>query len=332
VDHGTDFSSNSDLTSNGTNQFVSSGGIVVARLVDESMHNENGGFFTTSRLGVDNFTTTFTFQFGGSATADGMCFVIQGVNPTQLITGEGGGGLGYGPDRPGGGPGIPNSIAIKFDLFQNVSEGPDSTGLFLNGDSPTVPSGPGDVLVDLRGTGIDLHSGDVFQVTLTYDGTTLTETILDTVTNVSFTTAYTVDIPGQVGGNVAYAGFTAGTGGSTTIADVQNWLYQFNEPSFGPSPHTGGTGGGLGSVLLSGITGTPNSLFGTPTAGISPAPASGNLGRGLADVLLSDPGSRPDWSQGTHQLLASGSGGDLATHLLGQAFDPHALDAVFSRI
>jgi hypothetical protein len=217
----------------------------VARLTDGG-GGEAGGVFTTSRVGVTNFSTTFTFRMhdGTNPMADGMAFVIQGSSPAAL--GGTGGGLGYGSDHPGGPQGIPNSVAIKFDLFNNAGEGTDSTGIFFNGDSPTVPSQPGEASIDMSGSGIDLQSQDVFQVTLTYSGTTLTETITDTVTNATFTTSYTVNIAALVGGDVGYAGFTGGTGGLTTVADVQTWTYQFTEP--GPSqpqlaaggPATGG--------------------------------------------------------------------------------------------
>ncbi len=72
--------------------------------------------------------------------------------------------------------------------------------------------------------GVDLHSGDVLQVHLTYDGTTLTMTITDTVTNVTFTTSWPINIPATVGGNTALVGFTASTGLQTTT-QVITWTY-----------------------------------------------------------------------------------------------------------
>jgi hypothetical protein len=238
----------------------------VARLTDGG-GTEAGSVFETPRVGVTNFTTTFTFRMhdGTNPMADGMAFVIQGNSPSAL--GFPGGGLGYGPDTPGGPQGIPNSIAIKFDLFSNAGEGIDSTGLFLNGDSPTIAVNPGDTLVDLTNTGIDLHSQDVFQVTLAYDGITLTETIKDTNTGATFTTSYTVDIAAQVGGNVGYVGFTGGTGGLTTVADVQTWTYQFTSPV--SAPNSNGTPQGLGASPVapgedSGATSAPETA-GDPT-------------------------------------------------------------------
>jgi hypothetical protein len=193
---------------------------------------EAGGAFLNNRVGVENFNTTFTFQItpGTIPLADGMAYVIQGVGPNALSIG--GGGLGYGLDFPDPNfRGIARSLAIKFDLFDNAGEGINSTGIFTDGRSPTVrepglASGFPDTSVDLTGTGIDLHSGHVFRVNLGYDGTTLTETITDTVTSAAFTTTYLVNIPGLVGSDVGYMGFTGGTGGLSAVQDVLSWTVQ----------------------------------------------------------------------------------------------------------
>src|SRR6202030_2101077 len=95
-----------------------------------------------------------------------------------------------------------NSIAVKFDLYSNNGEGPDSTGLYLNGAAPTTPA------VDMTGSGVDLHSGDIFHVHMSYDGTNLAMTITDTATAASFSISWPVNIPSTVGANTAFAGFT----------------------------------------------------------------------------------------------------------------------------
>ncbi len=150
-----------------------------------------------------------------------MTFTIQGTGPTAL--GLYGGGLGYGPDASTGTPGIGKSVAIKFDLYSNQGEGSNSTGLYTNGAAPTNVGS-----IDLTGTGIDLHSGNVFQVNESYDGTTLTVTILDTVTGKSASQSYTTNITSIVGGSTAYVGFTAGTGGFTENADILTWTFSPN--------------------------------------------------------------------------------------------------------
>ena len=168
---------------------------------------------------IESFTTDFTFQItpGTNPTADGFTFAIQGNNSTAV--GPAGGGLGYGPDTPGGTGGIPNSVAVKFDLYSNDGEGTDSTGLYTNGASPTIPA------VDMTSSGVNLHSGDPFHVHITYNGTILAMTITDTTTNATFTTNWTVDIPTIVGDVVAYVGFTAGTEGDTAVQNIQTWTF-----------------------------------------------------------------------------------------------------------
>ena len=69
--------------------------------------------------------------------------------------------------------------------------------------------------INLTGSGINLHSGDLMDAHITYDGTTLNLTITDLATMASFTEPFPVNIPGTVGGNsTAYLGFTGGTGGT----------------------------------------------------------------------------------------------------------------------
>jgi hypothetical protein len=203
------------------------------RLTDGGQSEASSAWFT-SPVNVQTFTTDFSFQLT-TPNADGMTFAIQNAGATAL--GPSGGGLGYGAGLPGGTGGIPTSIAVKFDLFQNSHEGNNSTGLYTNGTSPTSPA------ITLGG-GVNLHSGDIFQVHMTYDGTTLTMTITDTVTKSTFTNSWTVDIPGTIGSTSALAGFTAGTGGQTATQEIISWTYSSNassQPAATPviSPATG---------------------------------------------------------------------------------------------
>jgi hypothetical protein len=169
---------------------------------------EAGTAWYLTPMNIQAFNTSFTFQLSNPA-ADGMTFAIQNNNIAAL--GGNSGYLGYG--------GIPNSLAIKFDLYNNAGEGPDSTGLYLNGAVPEVPA------IDLSSTGIDLHSGDSMLVQLNYDGTTLSMTITDTVTAATWSTSWTVNIPSTVGGNTAYVGFTGGTGGLTSSQKILTWTF-----------------------------------------------------------------------------------------------------------
>jgi hypothetical protein len=218
IDHSGGFNQNNDLTASGSAVFADG----FARLTVGAV-NEAGTIFSNALLSITNFTSTFTFRIheGSDPRGEGFTFIIQTNGPTQL--GQTGGGLGY--------AGIANSIAIKFDLFK-PSGNHSSTGLYVNGDAPNngPDIGPNDVYVDLDGTGIDFNNQHTKQVDLSYDGTTLTETITDTVTGDSFTTSYTVNIPALIGSATAYVGFGGGTsdpnqGGGTCLQDIQTWRY-----------------------------------------------------------------------------------------------------------
>src|SRR5262249_352504 len=149
----------------------------------------------------------FTLHDTGDASADSLSFVIQNDPRGLAALGAGGGGGGY--------AGITHSIAIKFDLWTNNTHVP-TTGLFINGQSPSTsdqsPSGSQDVTV----TGLSFASGHPIQVTLFYDGTTLDETLIDLTTNATFTHTYALNLAQVIGGPQAYVGFTGGTGGATS--------------------------------------------------------------------------------------------------------------------
>ena len=98
--------------------------------------------------------------------------------------------------------------------------------------------------VSLTSSGIVLSSGDTISAQLVYNGTTLTLNLTDTVTNNTFSQAFTVNIPSIVGANTAYVGFTGGTGGGTAIQNIKTWTYTTGttqvaaDPTFTPTPGT----------------------------------------------------------------------------------------------
>ncbi len=192
--------------------------------------NEAGSAFYATAVNVQQFTTQFAFQLSNPA-ADGITFTIQNNGPTAL--GGDGGALGY--------KGILNSIAIKFDLFNNAGEGPNSTGLYINGAKPTLPA------INLTGTGINLHSGDYFNATITYDGANLTLTLTDGITLATWSNTWVINIPATVGSDTAYVGFTGGTGGLTSSQKISSWTYV---P--GPPPPNYPTGFNRAGMTLNG--------------------------------------------------------------------------------
>ena len=150
-----------------------------------------------------------------------------------------GGGLGYGPNpNTGTTGGIAKSVAIKFDILQQQWRGHRFHRNVYQRRTPTVPA------VDLTSSGIVLSSGDTMSAQLVYNGTTLTLNLTDTVTNKTFSQAFTVNIPSTVGANTAYVGFTGGTGGSTAIQNIKTWTFTSGttqvaaDPIFSPLPGT----------------------------------------------------------------------------------------------
>ena len=176
--------------------------------------NQAASAFAPAPVNIQSFTNDFTFQIT-SPGADGFMFVLQNKGVSAL--GGYGANLGFAPGY--GNPAITPSAGIKFDLYSNAGEGSDSTGLYLNGASPTTPS------TDLTSTGIDLHSGHPFQVHMTYNGTALAVTLTDTITQAQATQRYTVNLPAVLGAGTAYVGFTAGTGGYTATQTILNWTF-----------------------------------------------------------------------------------------------------------
>ena len=205
---------------NFTSGFASSAGVVVldgstqlndSRLqLTDGLTGQAGAAWYVNPVNIQAFTNDFTFQLS-NPVANGITFTIQnGAQGTSTLGGNGS-ALGYG--------GIPNSVAIKFDFYTPVGNGTDSTGLYVNGATPTTPA------IDLSSTGINLLSGDDMAVHMVYNGTTLTMTISDMVTGATWTNGWTINIPSTIGSNTAYVGFTGSTGAFTASQKILTWSF-----------------------------------------------------------------------------------------------------------
>ncbi len=241
IDFSNGFANHGNLTANGSASFPAN--TTVLRLTDGN-GNEAASTFYNTLVGTGAFNTTFTFQLhtpASSPPADGFTFTIQADPRGIHALGDAGGSLGYGrEDGTNGPPQITPSIAIKFDMWKGFNTADtfhSSTGLYFNGHRPNNPpnSQPGDMPVDLAGTGIDFSRAlaanppHTFRVTLAYDGTTLTETIVDVTQAVTFTHSYPLNLTQVLGGNPAYVGFTGGTGGATSTQDILTWTGSFQQ-------------------------------------------------------------------------------------------------------
>jgi len=250
INFGQGFSSSAGLTLNGNAAAASSNALQLTN----GGPNQAGSFFWNSPINIQAFTTNFEFQIS-NAQANGFTFTVQNMGPTAL--GGNSSGLGY--------QDIQKSVAVKFNFYDFEGEGSDSTGVYTNGQAPVTPS------VDISPSGIQLASGDPIKAQLTYDGTTLTLNLLDTVTNSTFTTSQAINIPQTVGGSTAYVGFTGGTGGLSSSQSLLNWTYstQALPPAFAPAA---GTYSSTQNVALS--SGTADATIYYTTDGTAPTAAS----------------------------------------------------------
>jgi hypothetical protein len=89
----------------------------VLRLTPNTLNQAGGAWYSTKQDVQDGFDTTFTFQMAPAGGSDGIAFLIQNSSATALF--GPGARLGYGGFGTETG-GIPNSIAIQFDTFQNA--------------------------------------------------------------------------------------------------------------------------------------------------------------------------------------------------------------------
>lgn len=211
----------------------------------------------------NSFTTTFSFTpqgiSGAGVLQSGMTFCIQNVvsPPGQSgYTGTGYGGdanmCGYSSAYGSTNDQYPcyDSVAIKFDAG-NGSTGqdypagglPTTTGMYYNGGPACAPGHTIGLCPenDLSPYGINLYSEHTFNVTIVYDGSLLTMTILDTTTNAQARIAWPLNLANTTNATGNYVGFTAGTAARGYFL-INNWSYWsgFNTrvaaPTFNPPP------------------------------------------------------------------------------------------------
>jgi hypothetical protein len=177
--------------------------------ISSGLGNTARSAFLTEKLGIASFTMAFIYQTAsGAGGADGATFCIQNDTRGAAAVGTGGGGLGYGAITP--------SVALGLNIYASNTRG---IRLLQNGTMPTAGAG--------AYTAIDpvLLGGNTnpVQVNLTYSLGVLTASFKDTVTSDTYTTNFTVDIPGIVGGTTAFVGFTGADGGTVSTQVISNF-------------------------------------------------------------------------------------------------------------
>jgi hypothetical protein len=209
------------------------------RLTSSTTSQAGAGYSTTAiALGAGaTFSTSFQFrlsQAGGIDPADGITFVLA-----QATNGLGGlgGGLGY--------QGVPNSVAIEFDTYDNGEVGGSNhIGLDTNGSLASNPvSSPYGVSSCHLGGASYLNdgcmsNGKVWSAYINYDGTTQKLNVSvqqQGLALIQLINNYSIDIASVLGTTSAYVGFTGATGAGTQNHDILTWQLA-NDTSITPNP------------------------------------------------------------------------------------------------
>lgn len=237
------------------------------RLTGQSAPESRSIFHNTPQP-ISAFTASFTYQALGSNPpvnefdVFGACFILQNsaagpgtVMPTGPI-GTAPNRFGYGPTS-GNAPFLPpvydHSVALSLERGV-VSNGPPFSGF-----SPTSASGlySGGV-ADGNGTNttpFDIFSGHPINVTLTYNGSILSETLTDTVTSGTFSQAFPINIPSLVGGTHAYVGFSASTAINNVLSGTADQASLFSNFQFAAVPEPSSlVMVGAAGICLAGVT------------------------------------------------------------------------------
>ncbi|MGA7515234.1 MAG: L-type lectin-domain containing protein, partial [Candidatus Sulfotelmatobacter sp.] len=233
----------------------------VLRLTPNATFTAGSAWYNTPQPVSGAFSTTFTFQLSGGNTgdspADGFAFVIQNSGTNAL--GPDGCGIGFGDSASGCTPstgGIPNSLAIEFNTYNNgFGVDPSNNDVTIQNCGLTgansVDQSCSVAVNDLTqlSNPINMADGNVHTVTITYAPSTLSncgpeemptcstiDVILDGIDLFPSTGAnpnpvlFNLASIGLASSNscsdcLAWVGFTAATGGGDDNQDILSWTF-----------------------------------------------------------------------------------------------------------
>jgi len=190
-----------------------------------------GAVWNQAKQGIaGGFETTFQFRISEVAGtgADGIAFVIQNASPLAL--GGTGGGMGYADNVYFSQMGVPNSVAVEFDTWDNSAhDWPDMpanhVSVHTRGMLPNSPSEEYSIGSAMAAGPLD--DGAVHSARIDYSPGTL-RVFLDggemplVTAPLMLGSAMTLGEDGR-----AWVGFTSATGGATDVErhEVLNWTF-----------------------------------------------------------------------------------------------------------
>lgn len=247
-----DFSANQTCLAQNGNSTIVSDGSTVLQITGSTGGQTGSAWYLIPQAVQNGFSTTFQFQLtnASSPPADGIAFLIQNSATSALGYAGSGGAIGYGDAdsnvNPSQGTGIPNSVAIEFDTFENgwdpeavngsvshvaiqsCGTGPNTShhGYLCSGDS-----GPNSTLGSPVVTA-NLSDGAVHTVTITYVPACSTctpatgahiQVVLDGINLYPNGVALDLSSIGLGDGGTAFVGFTGATGSFWETQDILTW-------------------------------------------------------------------------------------------------------------
>lgn len=220
--------------------FDSTGGLVLLRAAERSGNklrltpaveqDVGAAWFAEKQAVANGFETSFAFQLtqqgGLGRGADGFAFVLQNIGPAAIAGRGSAGGFALGDGRGyRKSPGIPSSIAVFFDTYQNRDAG-DPSGNYIaictNGRLRDM-RWPPPRLAYTRKLKVKLKDGRVHAVRVTYQPPVLSVYLDNPAAPVLTSTLDLTMVTGPAG--MAYVGFTASTGAGYENHDILNWSF-----------------------------------------------------------------------------------------------------------
>lgn len=193
-------------------------------LTDLNGGEATSGFYNAAQY-IGGFVASFSYFTSGGA--DGITFCVQNASNGPNALGLSGGNLGFG--------GMAHSAAFEMNIYAGhgtgtgpgtVANTPSGIALGTNGATPysAIPCD------GYYATGsVSNTVNNPIYVQLYYMNGVMQVLMIDSASN-QFITNITADLPGAIGGNAAYVGFTGATGGVNSDQSVENFLFTYSTP------------------------------------------------------------------------------------------------------
>lgn len=210
---------------------LNAGAAVVAnrlRLTDTSSGSQARSAYHRDKVRVDQFVTRFTYHVRsvGASPTGGWAFVLQNQGTDAVGRSKSTGTHGWAPTNPG--LALRMRTGAGMSLVENTGAGPGR-----------IKAGP------MRPELGTFTSGDPYTFLLAYDGSVLHLIVTNERTGDSYYQHFKrgregdtpLDIPAVLGGDAAWAGFTAGTGSLEErryVQQIESWTWWADEGEIPP--------------------------------------------------------------------------------------------------